>query len=291
MRVDARKTRTARGEATWLEAGAGWPVVLLHAFPLHAEMWRPQLEQVPDCWRFIAPDFRGFGRRRFSEVPPEGGNHGGGNHGGGNHGGGNHEGTWRCSMDTYAADVAALLDALEIEDATIGGLSMGGYVALALHRQAAHRFTGLVLADTRAQADTPDGRRGRTHMRERLAAGGARAVADDMLPKLLSDGASPVLRAHVRRMIETADPAGIDAAIVAMMERPDSTPRLPQISCTALIVAGELDTVTPPADAEAMQRAMPRARLTTIPGAGHLSNLEQPERFSRVLADFLLARG
>ena len=265
--IRERRTGTPNGGLAWLEAGAGWPVVLLHAFPLNADMWRPQLERVPDGWRFLAPDFRGFGGSR-TDGPPEDGSQG---------------------IDRYAADVLAFMDALTIESAMIAGLSMGGYVALAMHRQAPLRFAGLVLADTRATADTVEGRAGRVRMRELLAREGPAAVADQMLPKLLSAGADAALVAHVRDLITRAEPAGVDAAIAAMMSRPDSTPYLPQIGCATLIVAGDRDEITPVADADAMQRAIPLSMLTVIPGAGHLSNLEQPELFSRGLADFLRA--
>ena len=266
MDVRERRMQTARGHASWLEAGAGWPVILLHAFPLNAGIWRPQLERVPPEWRFIAPDLRGFGRSPF--VPPEGGS----------------------DMDVYAADVLDLLDCLAIDDAVVAGLSMGGYIAFAMYRQAPLRFNGLVLADTRSQADTPDGHASRVKMREVLAQNGPAGVADMMMPKLLSERADPALAAEVRRTIETGDPSGIDAAVVAMMTRRDATADLPRIACATLVVAGELDTVTPVSDAEAMQRAIPRSTLAVISGAGHLSNLEQPEQFSKALADFLLAR-
>jgi pimeloyl-ACP methyl ester carboxylesterase len=275
MRITEHHAPTARGDAFWLEAGAGWPVVLLHAFPLHADMWRPQLERVPEGWRFIAPDLRGFGRARGLADEP--------------------------SMDAYAADVCALMDRLAVDEAVIAGLSMGGYVAFALYRMAAPRFTGLVLADTRAAADTPDSRAGRATMRESLAQHGPSAVADAMLPalserqrvegpKLLSERADAAIVASVRSMIESGDAQGIDAAIVAMMDRRDMTADLPHIACATLVVAGAGDIVTPPAAAESMQRAIPRSTLTVIGEAGHLSNLEQPDQFSRVLADFLLAR-
>ena len=248
---------------TWLEAGDGRPLILLHAFPLHAGMWRPQLERVPAGWRFIAPDLRGFGRNRVEAVPGSNG------------------------LDPYAADVLALMDRLEIDRAVVAGLSMGGYIAFAMHRQAPERLAGLVLADTRSQADTPEGREGRAKMRELLARDGPAAVATQMLPKLVSRHADPALVAHVRRMIEGADPEAIDTAIAALMTRPDSTAGLAHIACPTLVVAGELDEITPVADAEAMQRAIPRATLTVIPAAGHLSSLEQPERFSRALTELL----
>ena len=220
----------ARGRTTWLEAGAGWPVVLLHAFPLSADMWRPQLDRVPESWRFIAPDLRGFGR----SLPPKGGSHN------------VHEGD--TSMDDYAADVLALMDGLEIESAAIGGLSMGGYVTFAMFREQPSRFTGMILADTRSQADTLPAREGRVRLRGVLAKDGPRGVADQMLPTLL----------------------------------------LADISCATLVVVGDQDEITPVAEAQAMQAAIPQSTLCVIPDAGHLSSLEQPDAFSRALADFLL---
>ncbi len=258
---------TERGPMSWLEAGAGWPVVLLHAFPLEAEIWRPQLEAVPEGWRFIAPDLRGFGRSPW--LPPSGGG--------------------ALTMDDYAADVFCLMDSLELDDAVIGGLSMGGYVAFAMFRQAPRRFTGLVLADTRSQADTPAARQMRLQLRELLKTGGPKALAEQSLPKLFSADAGPEVTGRTRAMIESAPAAAIDAAMVAMIERPDSTPGLPDINCGTLVVVGEKDEITPVADAEAMQRAIPRSSLCVIPGAGHLSSLEQPEIFSRALGDYLVS--
>jgi len=271
MQLREGKTRTSRGDASWLEAGAGWPVVLLHAFPLHAEMWRPQLERVPEGWRFIAPDFRGFGRNSAAGAgaPPS---------------------APAADIDDYAADVFALFDALAIDDAVVAGLSMGGYVAFAMYREAPSRFNGLVLADTRATADTVEVRQARTRMRELVAASGASALADLMLPNSLSSQAAAPVVSEARRLMESADPAALDAALAAMMSRPDSTDGLPRVSCATLVLVGALDKVTPVADAEAMQHAIPRSTLVVIPEAGHLSSLEQPDQFSRALADFLLAR-
>lgn len=252
---------TGRGRMGWLESGEGWPVVLLHAFPLRAEMWRAQLESAPQGWRFVAPDLRGF-----AAGPPL---------------------DRDMTVDEYARDVIALMDALEIDRAAIGGLSMGGYITFALFRQAPARFTAMVLADTRPQADTPAGREARLQMRALVAEQGARGVARQMLPKLLSSDAPPDTIATVRDWIESADPRAIDAAIGALMERPDSTPDLARIGVPALVLVGEADALTPVADSEAMQRALARSRLVVFPGAGHLSNVEQPAAFSRALADFL----
>jgi pimeloyl-ACP methyl ester carboxylesterase len=245
----------------WIEAGAGWPVILVHGFPLDAEIWRPQLAAVPQGWRYIAPDLRGFGA-----GPPAGG---------------------AVSMDDYAADLEAFMDALTLEDAIIGGLSMGGYATFALQRRSPARITAMILADTRAQADTPAGRDARAQMRAMLAEKGTAGVAAQMLPKLFSPHASAEAVDAVRQMIESQPAEGVHAAIGAMMDRPDSTSDLNRIACATLVVVGETDAITPVADSEAMQRAIARSTLTVIPGAGHLANVEQPEAFSRALEDFL----
>jgi pimeloyl-ACP methyl ester carboxylesterase len=165
---------------------------------------------------------------------------------------------------------------------------MGGYVTFAMFRKEPERFTGMILADTRPQADTPAAREMRMQLRELLRTGGPRALAQQTLPKLFSADAGPDVIARTRAMIESAPAAAIDAALVAMIGRPDSTPGLAAVSCSTLVVVGERDEITPAADSEAMQRAIGRSTLCVIPGAGHLSALEQPEAFSRALRDFLL---
>ena len=269
IRINGRSTR-------YLEAGAGWPVVLLHAFPLNADMWRSQLERVPAGWRMIAPDFRGFGPGAESpgaavDREPE---------------------PLALTIDDLASDIDSLMDALEIGEAVIGGLSMGGYVAFALARRAPGRFTGLVLADTRAEADSAEGREGRRKMIELVRAQGSSAVADQMLPRLLgptTQKTRPEVTTAVREMIESAGTDAIAGAVQAMLTRPDSTPDLPRFSCPVLVIVGQEDGITPVADAEAMCRAVARGRVVVLPAAGHLSNLEAPDAFSRVLEDFLLS--
>ena len=228
-------------------------------------MWRPQIERAPEGWQFIAPDLRGFGSRRTSvDVTP--------------------------SMDAFASDLAAFLDALEIDRAVVGGLSMGGYITFALLRKSPERLSAVLLSNTRAGADTAEGVEGRKRMSELVRANGPGAVADEMLPKLLGATSArerPRLAAGVRAMIEGNSAEGIDAAVHAMMRRPDSTPMLGAITIPALVIAAEEDVLIPPSDAEALNRAIPRSRLVVLPGAGHLPNLEVPEQFSLALADFL----
>lgn len=262
-----REERITLGDGTlrYLDAGSGWPVVLLHGFPLNADMWRPQLEDVPDGWRFIAPDLRGFGPETTSAAQ---------------------------SMDDLADGVIAFLDAMHIDKATLGGLSMGGYVTFALLRRAPERVSALILADTRATADTPQGREGRTKMLETVRTKGVSAVADEMMPKLLGETTHrerPQVERRAREMVSVNRADGLAGAIAAMRDRPDSTSQLARISVPTLLLVGEEDVLTPPADSETMRAAISRARLVNIPRAGHLSNIEAPEEFSAALADFLVA--
>lgn len=250
----------------YLEAGSGWPLILLHAFPLNADLWRPQLERVARGWRFLAPDLRGFGP---GAVPPA-----------------------SSSMEAIAADVVAFMDALEIDRAVIGGLSMGGYVTMALYRAAPERFTGMVLANTRAAADSVEGRAAREKMAALVEREGPSAVADQMLPKLLgvtSQSARPSLTTLVRRLIESNTANGIAGAIHAMKERPDSMLTLERSAVPGLVITGEEDAIIPVSESEAMARALPRAQLVVLPAAGHLSNLEVPDDFSEALGNFLHA--
>ncbi len=238
-------------------------VVLLHAFPLNAEMWRPQVEAVPAPWRVITPDLPGFGNS--SEAPV-------------------------TAMSGMAEHVLRTMDSLGVERAVIGGLSMGGYVTLALYRLAPERFAAMILADTRATADNEAQKEARRKMIATVRAKGATAVADEMLPKLLgatSQRERPELLTAVRGMIESTTPDAIAAATEAMMNRPDSTSLLASIAIPALIVCGEEDVLTPPSDARALNQQIRDSRLELLPGAGHLSNLEAPSGFSGALHDFL----
>jgi pimeloyl-ACP methyl ester carboxylesterase len=258
-----RSARVGARSVRYFEAGAGRPVVLLHAFPLSADMWRPQLDRVPEGWRLLAPDVRGLGPDAATAAG---------------------------TLDEMAADVIAWLDGLGIDRAVVGGASMGGYLTFALFRLVPDRFEGVILANTRAGADSAEGRAGRDKMSALVRVSGASAVADQMIPKLLGDTSRrtrPHLEPLVRTLIEANGVEGIDGAIQAMKNRPDSTGMLPSMEAPALIISGAEDTVIPQTDAELMMKRLPHACLVTIPDAGHLSNLEAPEAFSRALNDFL----
>ena len=237
-------------------------LVLLHAFPVGARMWEPQRGAFPG-WRVVAPSLPGFDGSPRATAP---------------------------SMAAYAESVLAVLNELAIDRAVVGGISMGGYVAFALARQARGRVAGIIAADTRSSADSDEGKAGRRRMLELIEARGAAGVADDMIPKLLgatTRGARPDIATHVSELIEAQAPLALADATRAMMTREDSTPLLESIDVPALIVVGEEDTLTPPVEAERLAAAFPRASLVRIPTAGHLSSLENPETFNAAVRVFL----
>jgi pimeloyl-ACP methyl ester carboxylesterase len=194
------------------------------------------------------------------------------------------------TIDDYAADVIDLLDGLHIDDAVVCGLSMGGYLAFALFRHGPSYFRGLVLADTRSQADTPEALEGRKKMLAVVDRQGPAAVVEEMIPKLL--GATtrerrPDLVERVRGIALSNSSESIAGAIRALMSRPDSTPLLGSIRVPTLVIVGEEDVLTPPSHAEEMHTLIAGSELIRIAGAGHLSSLEKNEAFNAALARFL----
>ena len=189
------------------------------------------------------------------------------------------------SMDEYARFAVGQLDAQGIDKATFAGFSMGGYVCLAALRLFPERFSGLILIDTRETADTEEGRKGRYDMIEKAKKEGVAPIAESMLPKMLTPSAPAVLREEVRDIMLSASPEFVIGALRAMATRPDSSPLLPAITIPTLVVVGEEDQITPPADAERMAAAIPGARLARIPGAAHLSNVEQAGTFNALVTE------
>jgi pimeloyl-ACP methyl ester carboxylesterase len=235
-------------------------VVLLHAFPLSSEMFAPQWSALADRARFILPDLRGFGGTTAGSGPSE--------------------------MGAMADDVLSLLDHLAIDAAVVGGVSMGGYVSLALLRNDPSRVRALVLADTQTSADDAATRELReTTVREVLAKGPA--VLVPTAEKLLGPAASPELRAQVSGWISAGSAKAFAAAQRGMALRPDARDILARFGGPVLVVVGADDVLTPPAKARAMADLVPGAELVEIPGAGHLSNLEQPAAFNAALVRFL----
>jgi pimeloyl-ACP methyl ester carboxylesterase len=246
--------------------GEGPAVLFIHGYPMDRSIWSHAMAAL-DGFRRIAPDLRGMGQ---SDAPDLG-----------------------YSVETYAGDLAALLDALGVDEVVLCGLSMGGYIAFEFLRRWRSRVRAVVLMDTRAEADTPDGKRARDLAAATARDGGAAAIAEQMVPKLMGPttrGRAPETVAQVRAMIEAAPVSGIVGALGALRDRPDSTDDLPGLAgMPVLVVVGEEDEVTPPAQARAMAEAIPGARVVVIPGAGHVPPLERPAATTQALVDFLRA--
>ena len=251
-------------QMAYTDTGAGRPVVLIHGYPFNRSLWNEQVAALSNEYRVIAPDLRGFGESDASE------------------------GT--ATMNRLAQDVALLLDHLEIARATIAGLSMGGYVALAFYKQFASRVRALILADTRAQADSEEAKQTRAQQAEKALTEGMAGIADAMLPKLLTPetvSKRPEVVKRVRDMMLKTKPEGAAAALRGMAERDDHTSSLSKISVPALILVGAEDAITPVADSEKMHEAIAGSRLVVLENAGHVSNLERTEEFNLALLDFL----
>lgn len=254
-----------RAVIDYLDTGAGRPVVLLHGFPLTREMWNRQIPLLAQRCRVIAPDLRGFGA---SPAAPG-----------------------AISMSTYAADVAALLDDLGIDEpVALAGFSMGGYAAFAFLRDFPARLGALALIDTKATADTPAARQGRGEMADRVVAGGAEVIADAMIGKLLSAQALEAQQAvkdEAYAMMQRQSPAAIAQALLAMAERPDSTPLLSGIEVPTLVIVGEKDEIATLEESRQMAAAIPGAAIVEIGGAGHLTPMEAPQQVNAALAEWV----
>ncbi|HEV8627538.1 MAG TPA: alpha/beta hydrolase [Acidimicrobiia bacterium] len=252
----------------YLDEGAGdQAVVFVHGFPFQASMWDPQIPVAVEAGRrAVAPDLPGFGR---SAVPAE---------------------RSAYSIDGYADLVAALVGDLGLGQVVLVGLSMGGYIALAVARRHPEVLAGLVLADTRADPDTPEGRQTRSDQQALVEMrGDVTPLVDGLLTRVLAE-AGPrraEVGATLGDMMRSTAPAGWIGALEAMKQRRDQTDLLPSIAVPTLVVVGESDAIAPVDVAEAMAKAIPNAYFEVIPDAGHVANLENPEVFNRAFSEFL----
>ncbi len=259
------RTRIDGFEIEYDVRGKGPAVLLLHAFPLGRSMWEPQVEALATTHRVVRFDARGFGGSQLDDVAP-------------------------LTMERIADDGACLLDQLWIDKAVVHGCSMGGYAAFAFARRHPRRLAGLVLQDTRAGADTPEGRAGRAALAAKVLEEGAAAAVEAFLPKLLGETSHrerAALVAALRERILATPPRAIANALHGLAARADSRAMLPGISVPTLVLVGEEDVLTPPDEAKALSAAIPGARLETIPRAGHLANLENPDAVNAALRAFL----
>lgn len=243
----------------------GLPVVFLHGFPFNRHIWEPQQEPLAHAgFRVVLPDLRGHGRSPSTPEP--------------------------ATMDAMADDVFRLLDRLQAARVALVGHSMGGYVALAMVAQQPDRFAGLVLTNTRAEADDEAGRAARDETVAAVREHGVDVLAERMLEKLLSPAtreSEPGLVARLDGMIRATPPEGAVNALLGMRDRPDRRDLLPKIKTPTLVVAGADDPITPPDGARTLADAVPGARLEIIPDTAHMTMIEAPDRFTEALRGFL----
>jgi len=250
-------------QIAYTDAGIGRPIVLIHGYPFNRSLWNEQVEALSSTCRVIAPDLRGFGESDAAET---------------------------ATMNEMAQDVAMLLNQLGIVRATIAGLSMGGYVALAFYKQLPSRAKALILADTRAQADSEEAKQTRAQQAKKALDEGMAGIADSMLPKLLTPetvSKHPEIVKRVRDMMLKTKPEGAAAALHGMAQRDDQTDLLPKIAVPSLILVGAEDAITPVADSEKMHQSIAGSRLVVLENAGHVSNLERTEPFNEALLAFM----
>ncbi len=252
------------------DVGPGPVVVLIHGFPLDRTMWDAQTTEVGSIYRIIAPDLRGAG----TTAAPDG----------------------VYTVDLLADDVIETLDALELDDPVVlGGLSMGGYVALSIALRYPGRIRGLMLMNTRASADPPSTAQAREDLARQLeATGKPDAVVDSMFPKLfapISHARIPERIAQLKERALRADPRGLANTLRGLAIRPDRTGDLARIAVPTLVLAGAEDQLIPGADSKTLADGIPGARLVTVPDAGHLAPLENKTAANAAILDFLRGLG
>lgn len=252
------------------DRGSGPLLLFVHGFPLDRTMWSAQLGALASGHRVLAPDLPGFGRSGPLPAALAAG---------------------VLTMEQLADALARFLDALAISaPVVLCGLSMGGYIAFQFARKHPDRLRGLVLCDTRALADAPDAAAARRVMADRVLREGPAPLVESMLPRLFAPATvqtRPDLVAAIRQVMTATDPRTLAAASRGMAVRPDSTPALRDIACPTLVLVGEHDAISPPAEMRRIAAAIPRAQFVEIPGSGHLAPLEAPDAVSAALASFL----
>ncbi len=244
--------------------GDGPPVVLLHPFPVNRRFWLPTAEMLAARYRLVLPDLRGHGESGAGIGP--------------------------ATMEKHAADLVRLCDRVGVGRAVFAGVSIGGYILFEFWRRSRERISALIFADTRAAADTEEGRSGRLKSAEDVEQRGPIPFIDGMVPKLLGETTRsnrPDLVEAARKMMLQSKVAGIAAVLRGMAERPDSIATLKTINVPALVLNGAEDTLTGEADATVIHHGIAGSRLEIIPQAGHYAAFEQHETAARLVRSFL----
>ena len=258
------KTTIKRTKITYSDRGQGDAILFVHGFSLNKSMWKAQLASLSRHYRCIAPDLRGHGSSQG--VP----------------------GTY--TVDILADDLKGLLNHLGIRRVTLVGFSMGGYVAFAFYRKYPGSVRSLVLADTRPQADSPEAKQGRETTAQTVLREGGAGIAKSLAGRMLAPASvqqRPALVQSVQAIMTSTPVNGWVGDLRGLAARPDSMDTLAKITCPTLILVGDQDAVTPPADSRLMAEKIKKAKLVVIPQAGHLAPMEQPRAFNKALREFL----
>lgn len=247
------------------EQGSGMPLLLIHGFPLNLEMWQPQFKTLSKAARVIAIDLRGHGKSPPTDGP--------------------------YTMDLLAEDCVGVLQAMKIEQRVVlCGLSMGGYICFAFHKRHPELVGGLILAATRAGADSEEGKNNRDKAIHETEMHGPQSVIDSMLPIIMAPQTyteQSELVSQVAAIMEKTSSRGMISSLQGMKTRPDSNPHLPKIKVPTLIIHGEDDQIIPLSEADSMHAAIPDSQLEIIPDAGHLPNMEKSHQFNGIVKSFL----
>jgi len=246
------------------DSGKGKTIVLVHGHPFNRSMWSAQSKLLKATYRVVTPDLRGYGESTIT--------------------------TGKVKLEDHATDIRDLLDHLGVDRIILGGLSMGGQIVMEFYRQFPERIDALILADTFAQLDTPQGRESRIKTADRLIREGMNDYAAEVLPKMITPvniKSQPGLAAEVLKMMQNTAPEGAAASLRGRAERRDYVPFLPEITVPTLIVVGREDEFTPVSDAEFMRGLIPNSKLEVIEGAGHMPNMERESEFNVVLMHWL----
>ena len=250
-------------EIAYDDVGRGIPLLFIHGWPHNRTLWAGQLSGLPTLARCIAPDLRGFGGTTV--MPP-------------------------YTIEQYADDLVQLMDARGVERAVVCGLSMGGYVALAMLRRHRHRLRALILTSTRATADTPEAREKRMRLIEFVESHGVEALAGRQLRAMVGTTTfehRPVVRDALRDLMAAAPREGVIGGLHAMAQRAAATELLTTIDFPTLVVGGAEDSFTPPDELRAMAARIPRSRFELLAGGGHVCPYERPGAFNHVVSEFL----
>jgi 3-oxoadipate enol-lactonase len=246
--------------------GDGEPILLIHGHPFDNTMWDLQTKAFSKLYKVIAPDVRGYGKSSLPKSAP-------------------------TRFEDYAKDMLALMDALAIDNFHVAGLSQGGQIIMEIFRQAPSRIKSMIFADTFASLDTPEVKQGRYDTADRLEKEGMDTYSDEVIYKMIKPEhvtSQPTVAAHVIKMMKATSPKGAATALRARAERIDYLKDiLPGINVPTLVIVGRQDEYTPVAKAEELRQNLQNCKLIIIEDAGHMPNLEHPDKFNEIVLNFL----